>query len=154
MSAIGDISARDALRLRPSQAGFTLIEALVVVAIVGLLAGIISPRLQGVIAGQEFRTARSEMILGVREARALAISSGQAARFQIDPTGKGFRVEKRAAHDLPQAVKLQQVGKSGIVTFYPDGTSNGGQFTLLGRDRRQDFLIFPTTGLLVEMRKQ
>ncbi len=148
MSAIGEQAA----------SGFTLIEALVVVAMTALLAGLMFPQLQGAISGQEFRTARSQMILGVRSARAGAIRQGAAVRFDIEQGGAGFRVEGRAASPLPASVRLSRegggAGRGGDrLAFYPDGTSNGGKLVLAGRDRRESFIIFPTTGLIVEERQ-
>ena len=139
--------------IRSSQRGFTLIEALVVVAITALLSGLMFPRLQGMITGQEFRTARSQMILGVRETRALAIRSGAAARFQIDETGHGFQVGDRKQQNLPASVLLSTSNARVAIIFYSDGTSNGGRITLSNRDQKQEFLIFPTTGLIVEARQ-
>ncbi len=136
--------------IEPSQRGFTLIEALVVAAITALLSSIMFPRLQGMITGQEFRTARSQMIMGVRETRALAIRSGAAARFKIEEAGHGFMVNDRTQQNLPASVRLSNVDTRGVIIFYSDGTSNGGRITLSSRDHRQEFLIFPTTGLIVE----
>ena len=139
--------------IRSSQRGFTLIEALVVVAITALLGGLMFPRLQGMITGQEFRTARSQMILGVRETRAIAIRSGAATRFQIEETGHGFQVSDRTQQNLPASVRLSKSNARGAIIFYSDGTSNGGRITLSNRDQKQEFLIFPTTGLIVEARQ-
>lgn len=147
MSAIGDWTPRS------SQSGFTLIEALVVVGIVALLASIVAPRIQGIISGQEFRTARSSLILGVRETRALAIRSGGPARFAIEQNGRSFQVHQRAAQKLPQSVALSSEGKTNSVVFYPDGTSNGALFSLRSKDRREQFVIFPTTGIIAEVQQ-
>lgn len=134
-----------------TQQGFTLIEALVVVAIVGLLAGLVAPRIQSMISGQEFRTARSQFILSVREARALAIRSSDPSRFSIVNNGRGFQLERDEPEILPEAVSLSSQGKSDSVVFYPDGTSNGALFTLTGRNQREQFVIFPTTGIIAEV---
>jgi general secretion pathway protein H len=143
MSATGSLSER----------GFTLIEALVVIAITGLISGLMFPRLQGLVTGQEFRTARSQMILGVREARAQAIRSSGDVRFRIADGGKGYRVGEGEAVLLPGAVRLSQSQGRDGVSFFGDGTSSGGRIVLAGRDRREEFIIFPTTGLIVEARQ-
>jgi general secretion pathway protein H len=145
MSATGKQSGED---------GFTLLEALVVVALTGLLGGLMFPRLQGAVAGQEFRTARSAMILGVREARAQAIRSGREARFLIAAGGTGFQVQGKALQAIPASVQLGKGGGSDTpLSFYADGTSNGGRLALVSRDRRAEFIVFPTTGLIAEARE-
>jgi general secretion pathway protein H len=133
--------------------GFTLIESLVVIAIAALISGLMFPRLQGIVGGQEYRMARSAMILGVRETRALAIRSGAAAEFRVASDSNGFRVAGRAVQSLPKAVALRSSARSGAITFYTDGTSNGGRLSLSGNGIGQDFIIFPTTGLIAEARR-
>lgn len=44
-----------------AQAGFTLIEMLVVLAIIGLIVGLIGPRVLGLLADSKVKTARIEM---------------------------------------------------------------------------------------------
>ena len=147
------MSATGNTRGRVSPQGFTLIETLVVIAIVALISGLVFPRLQGLITGQEFRTARSQVLLGVREARALAIRSGRKAQFDIDASGTSFQIQGRAPQNLAASVKLVPIELREPIAFFVDGTSNGGRIALVGHDRREEYLIFPTTGLIVEVRK-
>ena len=139
--------------LATGETGFTLIETLVVVAITALIGGLMFPRLQGVVSGQEFRTARSALILGVRETRALAIRSGKPAEFRVASDAQGFQVGARPVQALPQAIALKSGGRERAITFYNDGTSNGGRLSLSGKGNRQDYIIFPTTGLIAEARQ-
>lgn len=136
-----------------STAGFTLVEALVVVAITGLIGGLMFPRLQAAIDGLEFRLARSALLLGVREARALAIRSGEPAVFRIARDATGFRIGNQPPHVLPKTVALTSRSGNGTVTFFNDGTSDGGRLSLVAADVRQDFIVFPTTGLIVQARQ-
>lgn len=147
MLAIGDLAPRDLTT------GFTLLEALVVVAIAGLISGLMFPRLQSAISGQEFRMARSALLLGVRETRALAIRSGEPATFRIAEGANGFRIGAQPPRSLPKSVSLISRLRSGTITFYNDGTSDGGRLSLAAAKTRQDFIIFPTTGLIVQARR-
>jgi general secretion pathway protein H len=133
--------------------GFTLIESLVVIAIAALISGLAFPRLQGIVRGQEYRMARGAMVLGVREARALAIRSGKPAIFRVSGDAAGFRVADRPVQSLPKAVTLRTNARSGAITFYTDGTSNGGRLSLVTGGVGQDFIVFPTTGLIFEARR-
>ena len=98
--------------------GFTLIEALVVVAITALISNLGFARFQSMIGGQEFRTAISAVTLGAREARARAIRTGQPAPLTLTSD----------ALKLPASVTLQQPPQQ--IRFFADGTSNGGQLRL------------------------
>ena len=125
--------------------GFTLIEALCVVAITALISTIAFPRLQSAIAAQEFRAASSRVELGLGETRASAIRTGEPVRFLISRDGAGFVAPGRAEQQLPDAVRLHQKGE---IIFYSDGTSAGGEVSLTGKNMRTRFTIFPTTGLI------
>jgi general secretion pathway protein H len=133
--------------------GFTLIESLVVIAIAALIGGLIFPRLQGMVRGQEYRMARSAMVLAVREARAIAIRSGKPAIFRVTSDSLGFRVADRPVQKLPKAVTLRTNAQGGAISFYTDGTSNGGRLSLVTSGTAQDFIVFPTTGLIFEARR-
>ncbi len=116
--------------------GFTLIEALVVVAITALISNLGFARFQSMIGGQEFRTAISAVTLGAREARARAIRTGQPAPLTL--TSDTLK--------LPASVSLLEPPQQ--IRFFADGTSNGGQLRLHAKGRTQSFIIFPTTGLI------
>jgi|GEM_PF-1171925 len=147
MSATGDVAARDGI------GGFTLIEALVVVAIAALIGGLMFPRLQSAVDGQEFRMARSALLLGVRETRARAIRSGEPAMFHIADDANGFRIDTRPPQRLPKTVSLTSRTRNSTITFYNDGTSDGGRLSLASAKSQQDFIVFPTTGLIVQARQ-
>jgi general secretion pathway protein H len=136
-----------------SQAGFTLIEALVVLAIAALIGGLMFPRLQGLVRGQEYRLARSAMLLGVREARARAIRSGQPVRFAVAADAHGYRIGNEPVAALPPAVELRTARPGQTISFYADGTSDGGRLALSANGIRQEFIVFPTTGLIFEARR-
>lgn len=118
--------------------GFTLIELMVVVAIVFMFAASISPRLVAVKNGQDFRQFVASLTSLPVYAREKSVSSGQKVelRFQGDtiqlvqvavdlaetpiktlPVLDGVRVSK-AVKDKESAPT-----DSLVIAFYPDGTS-------------------------------
>ena len=107
------------------------------------------------VLGEKLHYARipRELFLGVREARALAIRSGKPAIFRVASDAAGFRVADRAVQPLPEAVSLRTKARGGAITFYTDGTSDGGRLSLITGGVSQDFIVFPTTGLIFEARR-
>lgn len=124
MSATGDRMIRPGI-----QAGFTLIEALVVVAIAALIGGLAFPRVETMMVGQEYRMAIASVSSGLRAARATALRKGRAVRFAPDEDGHGFSWSGSAPERLPASVKLDVQGVNAI-DFFADGSSSGGAMAL------------------------
>jgi general secretion pathway protein H len=130
----------------PRANGFTLIEALVVMGVTALISSLAFPAMRSAIGGQEFRAARSSVELTLRQTRATAIRSGGAVGFRVTGGGAAISVDGSEAKPLPDSLHL---APAQSVTFFPDGTSDGGTFRLSSKNRSASFTIFPTTGLIV-----
>ena len=120
-------------------AGFTLIELIVVLVIMGLMLALIlthgpmrSPTLQ-------IRAAAAEVAQELRAARARAIALNRPVSFLLDPIGHEYRVDNAAPQFLPSELQLAMLtvaGKSsqtrgiGAISFAPDGSSSGGRIEL------------------------
>lgn len=113
-------------------AGFTLIEMLVVLAVLGLVSGIAFPAVERSIAHQQFRLAVADVESGLRAARANAISAGR--RVAYAPAQRKDSV----ALDLPR----------GGLLFYADGSATGGTVTASSGKRVVQFRIDAATGLI------
>ena len=73
--------------------GFTLMEIVVVVVLVGILAGIAFPRIGGVQTGFALRGAVNAFMSAHSLARTTALREGGVAELHIDPTNDLFWVE-------------------------------------------------------------
>jgi len=67
------------------QRGFTLIELVVTLAVVGVLAGLAAPSLAGLIAGQKVRTLAADLHLAMTQTRSEAIKRN--ASVTLSATG-------------------------------------------------------------------
>lgn len=128
--------------------GFTLVEALVVLAVVGLAAGIAYPQLDRAIGAVRARQARSDVSAALLTARALALRTGAAADLKIDPDGTGFSIAGGAPQPLAGNATIE--GKPEQIWFYPDGTSLGGSLTLTTSVGRTTYTIGRDLGDLSE----
>ncbi|MFM9827779.1 MAG: Tfp pilus assembly protein FimT/FimU [Sphingomonas sp.] len=126
-------------------AGFTLIEALVVVAITGLISALAFPRLEAAIAAQEFRTSTATLVRALQGARAQAIRSGDAASVAIAEGGHSVAVADAAPVMLP-ADYVVSSDQASVIRFFPDGTSTGGRLVLVSQDHRVALSVQPSTG--------
>lgn len=128
-----------------TQAGFTLIEVLVVVVILGLVAGLVLQRGPLRSAGLDLRTQASQMGQALRRARAAAIVSNRSVAFVLDGPAHSFRVGDGAPRPIPASVTVMfstagvPIGaRPGTIVFAPDGSASGGSIALTaGASRTQ-----------------
>jgi prepilin-type N-terminal cleavage/methylation domain-containing protein len=125
MSATGRSDAR----------GFTLIEMLVVLAVMGLVSGIAFPAVERSIAHMQFRLAAADIEAGLRAARAAAIAGGAPVAYVAASPGGNAEVE------LPR----------GGLEFYPDGSASGGTVSVTGAKRVVRFAIDGATGIVRQL---
>jgi type IV fimbrial biogenesis protein FimT len=71
------------------RSGFTVIELLMVIVIVGVIAGIAFPKLNSAVRNENVRSARRETLTQLSRARAMAVQRGCRAALQMRAaTGK------------------------------------------------------------------
>ena len=78
---------------RMNKSGFTLLDTLIVVSLVGLLAGIVFPRIADVQSRFAVRGATMAFMSNYSLTRATAIREGRVAELHIDATNDRFWVE-------------------------------------------------------------
>jgi len=87
-----DVSARRHLVMGSRERGFTLIELIVVAAILGLAAAIAAPRVAALAPRVLLGTSARQVIDVVRLAQVAAANSGQSAYVEYDLTAGALRV--------------------------------------------------------------
>lgn len=125
MSATG--SARDA--------GFTLLEALVVVTIAAAISALLFPNVQRTLDVLSLRQSASVFTGRLRAARAQAIRQDQPVWVAATADGKAYGWRDGAPQQLPGAVTVGFAGQRPVV-FHPDGSSSGGQAVMAAGSRR------------------
>lgn len=127
---------------RRAQAGFTLIELMIVVVLIVSMAAIAAMVISDRLPGQQLRGAARELAAQLRYTRAQAIASGKAQVFTLDARTREWDGPQRRHGELPLQVQVkattarieQRQSDSASVRFFPQGSSTGGRF-LLYRDR-------------------
>lgn len=120
------------------EGGFTLIEIMVVLVVLGLLVGLVVTRGPMRSAALELRAASSELAQGLRAARARAIALNRPVSLTLDVAARSFQVDGAPARLLPPRLDLSATvaggeaarGRLAGIAFEPDGSSTGGRITL------------------------
>lgn len=127
-------------------AGFTLIEALVVMAIAGLIAGIGFPMVTRAINGWQFRASIAEIRAAVEDARAQSLRTGRMVGFTVDAAQRRYGIAGGATRTLDPSVRL--AASPAVIIFHGDGSASGGRFSLSSSGREATLTVDADTGLI------
>jgi len=131
---------------RPADAGFTLVELLVVVAILALSVGLVMPRLGNSLRRAALDGSTSEIRAALRAARAAAIAQGRVSVFRGDSAGNGYWIDGKYDRLLAAADSRLPVTIAGRVSFFPWGGSSGGRIRIDGPQGRREIIVDAVTG--------
>ena len=141
--------------VRSDERGVTLLELLIVIALIALVTGLVIPMFGGPVSTSELRASARQLAAGLRLARSEAVSERRETFLVLDVAGKRFKVDRDPQeHKLPARVELKLftaqndlVSDSvGAIRFYPDGGSNGGRITLAAGERKFEVDVDWLTG--------
>ena len=142
---------------RAGSAGFTLVELLVVLLIMGLMATIAAPYFGRLGPRLEAKATARQVVSLLRSARGVAIRDNREVAVVVDlddrtlsiesggDSGRGMTVAEGLGLQLLTGTAELIDDGSGRIRFYPDGTSTGGRVTITdpgsdpGSDAGRDF---------------
>ncbi len=121
--------------------GFTLLELLVVLALIALIITALPVALRQVMPRQQLRVAEADVATQLREMQ------GRAAR-----TGRTQEFREESAAELPGSIKLELLAAGeatlqvSAIEFHPDGSTSGGRVVLSAGERRRELQVSALTG--------
>jgi general secretion pathway protein H len=144
------------VRYRPAidtEAGFTLLELLVVLVIIAVTTAIAMPKTRGDSSAMALRSAAVSIAAEFRGARADAIRTSTSQSVMIDVARRTYWADGDGnTHKIPAAVDVTAwTGNSGstalaMLSFEPDGSSSGGKISLRAGKSKADVIVDWMTG--------
>lgn len=136
-------------------AGFTLVEMLVVLAIMALVAAIAAPGLVSNYRTKNVETLAGEITMRLRLSRTSAIATARPKQVVVDLGARVIRFGERDIVTLPDDVKMTVVtgqetvvaGRQTVLTFLPDGSASGMDIALQQKGRTARIAVNWLTGL-------
>jgi general secretion pathway protein H len=128
----------------PSNAGFTLVEVLVVVALLGMAMGLIATKGPVRNHAVEMDAVAEQVAQSARMAHARAITGNRVVRLILDLPTHSLRIDTSRPTVLPATVGVLMTavlgesvgGAASAIRFNPDGSATGGQIELTEGPRR------------------
>ena len=122
---------------RRHHSGFTLVELLVVLAMIALLVTLAQPMYGSVVPSARVRADVLELAASLRQSRNRAISGGKTITVLFDTEQSRYSIDSIVAELSPQTelrAVQRAISDDAIVRldFYPDGSSTGASIELSG----------------------
>lgn len=119
-------------------AGFSLLEMMLVIAIIAIASLLAAAAFTGGIDGLRLRSASKQVAAQLRYTRAQALATGEPQTFTIDPHAHTWSAPKRHHGAIAKQLGITFIGARevqpsrgvGAVMFFPDGAATGGRIQL------------------------
>jgi len=137
-----------------SDSGLSLIEMLVVLALLALVATISFPRISRPSASHEVRLVALRLAGELRWARVDAIRHRRSVALGLNVTDRWYQVAGGARVALPPTVDIAAVAARSFasgtseasIVFFPDGSATGGRISLTSSGRTTFVVVDWLTG--------
>lgn len=138
----------------PSQLGFSLLELMVVIVMIGLLMSVVGISVSRSVAGAEIRNVEREIVAALRHTRGQAIIQREQKVFLVDTNSRSWQAAGQSAVALPDGMDItlntarsELTGEgAGGIRFFPDGASTGGSVVLTAQEREWHIAVEWLTG--------
>ena len=149
--------ANQAVAGRSPQRGFTLLEIVLVMAIIALASVLAAAAMTGGFKGMQLKASAKELASNLRYTRTQAIATGKPQRFLVDPTKHTWRAPNAHHGSIPAKLGIEFTGAreaqvsgapsgEGAIEFFPDGAATGGRIRLIAGTSAWDIDVAWLTG--------
>ena len=123
--------------------GFTLIEMIVVIVLIGIVASVVTFSFTRTLAGARIQAASNDLVAGLRYTRGQAIVKGEQKVLMLDLEKNTWLAPGKAERELPKGMILRLTtaqqelisDQAGGIRFFPDGSSTGGNIAVVLGER-------------------
>ena len=132
-------------RLNRNRQGFNLIELMVVIAIVGVIAGISAPPIFRYVQGNRLQTHADRLAADLQYARSLSISNGTILRFAS--TTEGYQLTNPITGDIIREKDFDHglgLDQDQTADFYPWGMADPAVFNISNSTGAMVVNLMPT----------
>jgi len=130
MSATGNVRRR----------GFTLLELIIVLALIAMLATALPIAFRTLIPGQQLRVAAADLASELRALQSRSELTGEVQQYRAADVQAVAGIQIHFSSTTPVSEPLDSV------QFFPDGSSSGGRITLALGERRRALEVSALTG--------
>jgi general secretion pathway protein H len=138
----------------PRSRGFTLIEMIVVIVLIGIVGSVVTFAFTRSLAGARIQAASSDLVAALRYTRGQAIVKGEQKVLLLDLEKMSYLAPGKAEKDLPKGMVMRLTtaqqeltsDKAGGIRFFPDGSSTGGHIAVVLGEREWKINVGWLTG--------
>lgn len=120
------------------ESGFTLVELLVVFAIMALVVGLVPMAFERMRDTAQYRDTLRSMMSEMRVARSQALATRSETRFVVDLSRRSYGIAGDPEHALPESLAMRATvagievqGQEAAIRFFPDGGATGGSIEIV-----------------------
>jgi general secretion pathway protein H len=125
------------------QSGFSLVEVLAVMALVGLLLGLVGTSIYRSMDSVKVRRVSKDVTAALRYTRGQAIITRSEQYLEVNMESRTYQAPGKEPIELPEGVDVTLKtaladiidNTTGRIRFFPDGSSTGGRMTLIAGTR-------------------
>ncbi len=129
----------------PDHNGFSLVEMMMVVMLIGLLAGISGPPMFRYLKSNQMQTRTDRLVADMQYARAVAVSTGQTHQFTC--TNNSYTLFNTTTGNVVRQVNFDngaQLDLAQSANFFPWGMAESRNFVLSMNDMSREIILLPT----------